>query len=356
MLIWNKYFPAFEVPGEPSGGGVSTPPVEPPSNPTDANPEAISQSDEWVLGHFDGLQADDAQEDITSVEPATQVPEVQPSALAEQVSAQAGRPEGASPSVPTGQAPPASAAIATPAPVTAAPSAQVPPVGAAATQPAALVPQTPNPQAPDPTQIMSQIARGIEQQKAEFIKELANTRYALSEKDADELGLTPEQAKLWAQRQATQHVDIVASITQMQAQNLPVFLNGMLEAKTVNQRREDEFFTQWPQLKAQPKDKLVEIFKAVNTLNPDLKGEAWSKRAGEMACLQLGVPMQQVNGGVQVSQQQVRTPGPIVRSVPGMSHQPVGTSTAPAPTAQLSEAENFFRLLQATDAGVFDNE
>jgi hypothetical protein len=204
---------------------------------------------------------------------------------------------------------------------------------------------------------MSQIAEGIAAQRSAFIEKLATEQYALSEKQIDELGLTPEAAKLWALQLASVHVNSTASITQMQAQQLPAYLNGILEARTQSQRKEDEFFGAFPQLRAAPKDQLARVFQAVSQIHPGLKGPEWQKKAGEMACVSLGIPLEpapKANGSGQVHQN-VRTPGPVVRQTNGLAHYPAGTSTAPAPVApQMSEWESFQRLLQRTDAGDFE--
>lgn len=350
MLFGNKIQANFEVPGEPTGGAtpVATPsaPVEPPSNPTDPNPEAISSSDEWVLGQFDAMRADDASEDIDIVEPVAPIP----------VSPQGENPDPAMPGSPqTGEAPKPLAALATPVPVVSAQPPPVPVVGASANQPVSPAPLAQT-SAPDPTSIMAQIAEGIQQQKAAFVEHLAK-QYLMSEKEADELGFTPEQVRYFARMKAEAQIEATVSIARMQAEQLPGVVNGIANARSENQRREDEFFGQWPALRAAPKDSLAKIFQAVNQLHPDLKGGDWSRKAGEMAHVSLGIPVQQVAASTpQGNQPQtIRTPGPIVRQTNGLMHLPAGTSTAPAPVApQMSESERFFRLLQQTDAGDFE--
>jgi len=328
-----------------TGGSPPGPPAEPPTNPTDPNPDAVTQEDSWVLGHFEALQADDAGEDldssITGEAPAEAAPEP--------VSAQAGKPEGEIPSEPTGKTPGTQGAIATPPegiPVVQAPAPQVgnqaqPVTGQETSQPPA-----------DPTQIWALMAKGMAEKRAEFIEKLAE-RHVLPEKELEEAGLTPEIGKLLARLVAKAQFEATSSVTQMQAEQLPVYLNSMLEARVANQRKEDEFFGKFPGLKAAPKDQLGQVFQAVNQLHPNLKGEAWMKKAGEMAHVSLGIPLQ-VDQPV-ASNQQVRTPGPIVRRTNGVAHLPVATSTAPGPAVpKKSEIESFFELLQRTDAGEFE--
>lgn len=352
---------AFDTPGEASGAASpSAPPPQPPSNPTDPNPDAISSSDEWVLGQFDAMVADEAGEDIDSspVEPAPLVPGN--SALADQVSAQAGKPEGVSnpPSQQTGEIPVVQAAIATPAVGNPASPPPAPVVGASGNQPVVQSAQPANPPL-DPTSIMSQLAEGIANQRAGLIKQLAETQYALTEKEADDLGLTPEAAKLWSQRLAAVHVNTTASITQMQAEQLPVYVNGLNQARNEQQRRVDQFFGLFPGLKEAPEAQLAKVFQATTSIHPSLKGVEWMKKAGELAHVSLGIPVQQPqangNGANPSPAQQVRTPGPIVRQTNGLFHSPVGTSTAPGPSVpQKTEWENFFDLLKRTDSGEFE--
>ena len=347
MIFPTKIQPLFNV---PDSGGASPPgpPAEPPTNPTDPNPDAVSQEDSWVLGHFEALQADEAGEDLDSSITGDAAPEGDPP----QVSVQAEKPEGAIPSEQTGKTPGTEGAIATPPqgiPVVNSPAPQVgngaqPVAGQGTAQPP-----------PDPTQIWALMAKGMAEKRAEFIGKLAE-RHVLPEKELEELGFTPEQGKFLANLVARAQFEATSSVTQMQAEQLPVYLNSMLEARVANQRKEDEFFGKFPQLKAAPRDQLGQVFQAVSQLHPNLKGDAWAKKAGEMACISLGLPLQvESQPAVTANNQQVRTPGPIVRRTNGVGHIPVGTSTAPGPAVpQKSEIETFFDLLQRTDAGEFE--
>lgn len=348
-MKFEKYIqPAFE--GE-NGAGTSpaAPPSAPPSNPTDLNPEAISSSDEWVLGQFDAMVADDNSEDIEIVEPVAPIPN--------QVSAQAGNPEPATPaSVPTGNGQEPPRAVATPLPVVSAPTAPAPQVGVSGNQPAGQVATQPPPPL-DPTSIMSQLAAGMLAQREGLIDQLAK-RYEMSEADADKLGFTTEQAKFLARMKAEAQFEAVSSLTHMQAEQLPAFLNGHIEARTANQRKEDEFFGEWSQLRSVPKDKLGQVLEMTSKLHPTLRGAEWRKKAGELACVSFGlspVPTPVGSNGQPSAQPAVRTPGPVVRATGGLPHLPAGTSTTPASgQPQMTEAERFFRLLQATDAGEFE--
>ncbi len=353
-MKFDKYYSAVFA-GDAGGAGdppaASAPPAAPPSNPTDPNPEAISSEDSWVLGQFDAMRADDASEDIDMVEPSAPIP----------VSGETPEnPEGGNPpSVPTGNGQEPPRAVATPLPVVSAPTTQAPQVGVSGNQPAGQGAQ-PSPPPLDPTSIMSQLAAGMTAQREGLITQLAK-RYELSEADADKLGFTTEQAKFLARMKAEAQFEAVSSLTQMQAEQLPAFLNGHIEARTANQRKEDEFFGEWSQLRSVPKDKLGQVLEMTSKLHPTLRGAEWRKKAGELACVSFGlspVPTPVGSNGraqPQAQNQQVRTPGPVVRSSNGLPHLPAGTSTTPAaPGQQMTEAERFFRLLQQTDAGDFE--
>lgn len=354
-MIFDKIKIAFNVPGEPSA--ASGPPADPPSNPTDSNPEAVTTEDNWVLNHFDALNADENSEDVDPlpVEPAIGDPSLKPIGAQASITEQ---PLGVA-SVPTREVPVGQAGQVTPPVASAqAPSPSALPAGAGAPQ-TASPPGLKGPEsAPEPARILASIAEGISQQRDAFIDKLAKETYHISDKQADDLGLTREQADFMAKQQASSHVNIVQSMTQMQSQQMPLVIAGEMERRQDNQRKEDAFFGKWPQLRGAKRDDLARVFQAVAQIHPDLKDpEQWRQKAGEMACVSLGISLQQqANGSVQPTQQQVRTPGPIVRQTSGLPHLPVGTSTAPAPVApQLSEAERFFELLKATDAGAFEN-
>lgn len=342
QILWNG-------PGEPSAAAGS-PPAQPPSNPSDQNPDAITEGDSWVLDHFDAMQADEAGEDIE--EPLSPTPVEVP----KPVSASAERPEGVSspPSPPTGNAPEPVAALATPAPAVPTVNSPAPVVGASTNQPVSPVPAAQT-SVLDPTKIYSEIVQGIANSRTALIEQLT-AQYLMSEQEASELGITPEHAKMMARMAATAHLNATQSVAQMQAEQLSPWLNGQLAARTASQKKEDEFFGEWSQLRAVPKDQLGKVFEAVNTLHPGLRDAAWRKKAGEMACASFGLPSIPTpvasNGQPTAAPQQIRTPGPIVRQVNGLMHNPVGTSTATAPVArELSEVERFYELLKATDSG-----
>ncbi len=345
------------IPTEESIGDMQSPPVQPPANPTDPNPDAVSEADAWVMDHFDALRDDEAQEDVSIVEPAAPIPTV---------SAPAERPEGVSspPSQQTGERQEPLAAIATPVPGVSYPTPPAPVVGASGNQPASQGTATPPPPL-DPTQLMSQLASAMDNQRAAIIEGLTKT-YLMSEKDADDLGFTPQQAAYFARSKAEAHYEATASITRMQAEQLPGFVNSLQVARSENQKREDEFFGEFPELRSADKSQLGQILQMTSKIHPNLRGQEWRKKAGETALATLGIARQApvTNGRAAPAPQrpaapplqQIRTPGPIVRQVNGLMHNPAGTSTAPPPpVAQKTEMEKFLELLQRTDAGEFED-
>ncbi len=349
-MIFEAKIP-FNVPGEPSGAASPAAPVAPPENPTDPNPDAIGEADAWVMDHFDAMRDDDAQEEMGLVEPVAPIPTV---------SAPAENPEGVSspPSQQTGKGPEGGTAIATPVSPPPIPTSPAPVVGASGNQPASQG-VNPPPPPPDPTQIYSQLASAVEKQRAGIIDGLIKT-YQMSEKEADDLGFTPQQAAWFARQKAEAHYEATRSMIQMQAEQLPGFVNAQVQSRSENQRREDEFFGEFPELRSADKSQLGQILQMTSQIHPNLRGAEWRKKAGETALATLGIQRQtQVasNGrAAPPSPQQIRTPGPIVRQVNGLMHLPAGTATAPPPAvAQKSEMEKFFDLLQRTDAGEFED-
>ncbi len=340
----------FNVPGEPSGAASPAAPVAPPSNPTDPNPDAVSEADAWVMDHFDAMRDDDAQEEMGLVEPVAPIPQVSPPGEI---------PEGASspPSQQTGEVPgvvPAIATPVTPLPVTTPPA---PVVGASGNQ-IASQPVSPAPPPLDPTQVLSQLASAVESQRAGIVEGLTKN-YLMSEKEADELGFTPQQAAWFARQKAEAHYEATRSMIQMQSEQLPGFVNNHLNARSENQKREDEFFGEFPELRQASKDQLGQILQMTSKIHPNLRGAEWRKKAGETALATLGIARQPqvTNGRAQpVAPQQIRTPGPIVRQVNGLMHLPAGTATAPPPAVQQkTDIERFFDLLKQTDAGDFED-
>src|SRR5581483_5247153 len=301
MMPWYlKNLPTFDAANEGGSGGA--PPAAPASipaptpTPTQEGPapagearelEGSDSSMDFVLNAFDPMMSDLEEEDIREIQQAA-------------ATAPAGSPEGTQGAPPPAQTKegtqPAAAPTPPPAPVSATPPVAQP--SAVSTPPPQQAQQPPAAQAPvgeiEPSRILDQIAEGIVQQQEAFTKALAEQQYKLDPKELESLGFLPEQAAAISQLQAKVHVNVVSSMTQMMAKQLPVMVNGLLQAKEKSQQAENEFFTQWPQLRGQEKQPVLrQVMATYRQMNPQAKPEEFIKTTGAMACAILGIPLQQ---------------------------------------------------------------
>jgi hypothetical protein len=363
MLVGSKYsYAVFNTPDGGAGGAPVANPELSPASPPAPNPEGgapeptpaadFDAQDNWILDAFNEMQRDDDEEE-QPVDPTPQP--------VDHLDAHASIPGEASPPSAQTVATPGEPAATTPVPGTPAVGVPAQQVGASTQQPVSAAGAEAQPQVGDPTKMWEDAVQQIAKFSKEFTEKLAAEQYQIDEKTADELGFTPEQAKLISKMMAQTHVNIVQSTSQMQAQQLPAYMAGMLKAREENQRRETEFFDQWPQLKQADRKKLAEVFQAVNTLNPGLKGAEWSKKAGEMACMHFGVPAQQPQAAVGSQpparqQVQVLTPGRVVRPNGALPHLPAGPRTTPGmPVPQKSQWETITEFMLRDESGEFDN-
>lgn len=353
MLVGSKYsYALFNTADAGGGAPEATPPPATPdltvdgevpaAAPTEVAPNSFSEDENWALSAFDHMQKDYDEDEPIGDEPPASAQPIPPHGEI---------PEGTkSPSSQTQQTP-VTPPVSTPPVAVPAVQSGVPGVGVAGQQPTAQAVSPPVPAA-DPTKMYEDLVAQVAKYGKEFTDKLAAERYQIDPKVAEELGFTPEQAAFLSKLVAQTHVEVVQSTSQMQAERLPVFVQGLLSARAENQRREDEFFGQWPQLKGQDRGELLKVFQAVNSLNPNLKGADWSRKAGEMASMHFGLPMQ-TNGSVgsqqpPAGQVPIATPGRVVRpNGAGGAYIPAGPRTTPslAPPPK-GEWENFLEQMQ----------
>lgn len=374
MRLWLKYssFPLFNAP-EAGGGGpavapapaveqVPAAPAAPePGGPEGAEPadsgfekilEAFERDDEPDEGPEPSAPAAPAPVEPTPAPPPTQTPPA--------------------PAVPTPAAAPAAqvgvqtaAQAPAPAPTPAAPAvAQAPAAPTVAPAPSTEGP--PGPAAPG-TQGYSfeQIAEGLKKQRGEFVEALAKTNYAVSEQDLEEFASNP--GKVISRVAAQVQVETTASLSRVLSEQLPVVVNGLIEANRRNQEAEEAFWSANKHLdRSKHRAEALQTYQQLRTLQPNMSREDGIRQVGQWMALKHGIPYlpqgvpQNPGSNPQAPaapQQVVHTPGPVVRTaVPG-GFVPAGPSAAPAssmPQPPKSPFDQFFDTFVLDEKGAFE--
>lgn len=350
-------FPAWNVVDAGGGGPAATPepassaPTPPPAPAGDMaeTPAHLDETEKWVLESFDPMTQDfDEVETPAPAEPppVVQVPEAQPPVPAAQAAV-----------------PPAQTAVAQPPPVTtptvpvaAAPS---PAPAVSATQPSQSPPgQTPAVAGVEPTSSFDDLAEQLTKQQETFVKALAGSQYKLTPEDVEAFHENPGEviAKVAAQVQ----VATTASVMKVFAQQLPVVVNGLIQARNANQKHEDDFWNANPTLDRTAHRQLAgQIMTNVRSHSPNMDTPTFIKTVGQIVAGLAGVQPGAVrpNGGVSPQPQpRVSTPGPVVRQTGG-AFVPGGAMGAPPsahPAPLKGEWERLADLYQADESGAFE--
>lgn len=324
---------------------VNTPAVEPAVVPAEvpaSHPEA-DETTSWIQNAFEPMNFDFDDEVVVDPHPVSEeIPKEEPSALP----------------------------LATPPPVqtVASPTAlpgSTPPVQAVAATPPAQQPAIRSPSAPAlaaPVQSaepsvgnqggFESLADELLKQRDNFVKVLAEKQYKLTDEDRE---LFNENPSALIQKVAAQvQVETTASVMRVFAQQLPVVVNGLMQARQKSSESEDRFWAANPSLdKTKHKGVVYEVMKTVRALNPKMDADTFIKTVGGYAALQAGVQPSTPSAAPRAV---VSTPGPVVRNV-SPAFQAVGAHAAPAsshPTPQKGEWERLAELIHLDNSGAFD--
>jgi hypothetical protein len=357
-----KYsFPLYEQPGE--GGGAAPSPSEPPAGSPPAPepspspgpapsefpastggrevPANFDETTAFTLDAFDALNRDE-------VDPPDDVPEVPE---VPQVSV--------SPPIVPEPPPPTPVQVGTTPPAVPAVPVGVPP---ASSQP----PSVPAVVAPQPNQVdpanmsFEQIAEALQREQGAVVQQLAAAKYQLTPEDIEAFQLNPEKVlpKILAQAQ----INTTASVMKVFAQQLPVVVNGLIEAQRRHVQAEEHFWQVNSHLdRTKHRDVVEKTMQTMRALNPSMDAQTFIKQVGMYAGMQAGIAPQMVSPAATGTglPAAVRTPGPVVRNTNGAgAFAPVGANTAPPsahPVPQQSEWERIMGLIQADESGAFDS-
>lgn len=243
-----------------------------------------------------------------------------------------------------------------PQPSSQAQQAPVPPTPQAPVEPQAQAPAVP--QVP-PEGMFQHLEQEVAKNREVFEKALQEQVYKLSDKEQDELRDNVEVAvpKLMARM----HVNVVQNMLATIAQQLPQVVGGLVQARTRSAERENSFYQRWPQLdRAKHGDTVKQLARSFMHANPTADFDTAVRMVGAQALVALNLPVGTPNAPAQpaVAQQQVMTPGPVVRQV-SPAYVPGGVQVAAPPVAPngglpTNPFEAMDQFLVQDEQGAFD--
>ncbi len=224
---------------------------------------------------------------------------------------------------------------------------------AAGQQPPAAAPQQPQ----DPFEFAAQ---QIAAQEVQFTKALADQAYKIPTEDFEKfIGGDSNQASMLAARV---HVNVMASVMKVLAQQMPVVMNRLLSVHEINRVAEDTFWgtNRFLDRTNQQHRQVVDMAtRAVRQANPQADTATVTKMAGLMAAMQLGIDptaaMTRVQGQVQ-GRPVIQTPGRVVRQAPP-ANQPIAPSGVPGNNGAMpaNQWDVMSRIMEADDSGAFES-
>ena len=352
----------------PPAGGITAEPSAPPAGTQSLNPQVGSTADpegqidetaDWVVDAFSEMQRPVLDDVIHSPPPVAPPPPQNP-AVTPPVLPQATQPP--APVQPPTAPPTATPVTAQPAPPTLTaqppPTAQLP----GGTVPQPQTPQTAAPQAVPPDQVFDQLGQAIAANKDALAQQLATAVYSVPQAELDRLGLTPEQGKFISSMMAQVQVQATGSIMRLFTQQMPNYVQGLLQRNSTVQEGERQFWADNTHLNPAEHSKLaIEVGTMYRKLNPQASRADFNKFVGDYVGMQVGKVrgvQQAAPPGHQVaSLPPVQTPGRVVRPNGHIPYSPAGSNNAPPgalPAPQDTEWGRMMDQIAKMDQGFFD--
>jgi hypothetical protein len=206
----------------------------------------------------------------------------------------------------------------------------------------------------------------IEQQTQQYVDALAQQVYPVAQDDIDAF-LSGDGTKI-SQALARVHVNSVGSMLRVVSQQMPVWINNMMQLHSTARTREDQFWQRNSFLDRAQHGKLVlTTARAYRQMYPQATDEVIDRMVGAMVAVAAGiqVPAGHAQGTTppapaaprpQALPTPYRTPGPVVRRVQP-PFQPAGTAVAgaPQPAAPGNQWSELADILLADQSGKLDN-
>lgn len=217
-----------------------------------------------------------------------------------------------------------------------------PPTQEAQPQPGATPPATPTPEPQaQPELTPEQVHERFRQWREQGVDLLAREHFHIAPEQVKEI-VDPETgmvngeklAKTISRVASQVYMDVVTAAMGQMTQHMPALIDRVIQARGQAQQIENEFFTQWPQLK-EHRNVVLRLGQVFRQQNPRASKDAFIKEVGAsaMVALRLGVPA---------------AAPPAAAPAPARPFRPAATArpTTPPPTQR---PMNAFEALAAAD-------
>ena len=200
----------------------------------------------------------------------------------------------------------------------------------------------------------------IEQQTQQYVEALAQQVYPVSVEDVDAF-LSGDGTKI-SQALARVHVNAVGSMMRVVSQQMPVWVNSMLQLHSSARSREDQFWQRNNFLdRTKHADLALTTARAYRQMYPQATDDQIDRMVGAMVAVAAGIQVPAgytqtpTTSGAPVATP-YRTPGPVVRRVQP-PFQPAGAAVAGAPPRAPAGGQwsELAEILLAEQAGKLDN-
>src|SRR4029077_17681633 len=184
--------------------------------------------------------------------------------------------------------------------------------------------------------------------------------------ELEAMGLTPEQGKLFAEKMAQVQVQVTGSVMRLFTQQMPNYVQGLLQRRQVADDSDRQFWSDNPHLaKAEHEQLAIEVGQIYRQHNPKASPQEFNKFVGDYVGMRLG-RVRPVPGAPRAPQAPwyhvaslppVQTPGRFVRPNSHIPYSPAGSNNAPPgslPQPQDTPWGQMMETIRAFDDGRYD--
>ena len=179
-----------------------------------------------------------------------------------------------------------------------------------------------------PTLTLEEQTKAYEDWREGQETELAKTRYAVSEEEAEKMDISPEAAQAYSKGLSRVYMDAVTGAIGHITKAMPGLLEAALKIRDDTTAAETDFYTAWPKLNGKEHREVVgRLGRNYRSLNPSVSKEDFIRDVGAQAMIALRISADDVP--VVLSESQV-PPAPSAPFKPAGSAPPGGGPQTPA--------------------------